>query len=378
MRHLKESNEFQPKLRSITSAEKDYLTKFVELVEMTFAFSKEKKHSQEHIDKFLQNAKPYLKYAFSENIGKYVDYMENHNAKKKSLKADEKGFSNFLTQHEQIVKALKNNNTDEALKLNKKRRSFVEAHDIINNDISNVSKNKFYNPYKFESNFMFNNKDAFTSNFSENDIPKLREILNSKELFTTSSRDLTDVDTADTLIWTILHKIKRSKEGKYEGDIRDFVKFNYEKDPNFKKIMLLANAMLYDNKKENIDEILTLLKTLPLLEAANKKLAKEIKQVYRGVSVMSDDRALTKKEVIEHDKKQKFVSTSSSTRSASNFALGKGHLDAQRRSKYGYLVTYNVDEKSIILCMEIFGSVYGEREILIDAKKATIEKIEKI
>ena len=57
----------------------------------------------------------------------------------------------------------------------------------------------------------------------------------------------------------------------------------------------------------------------------------------------------------------------------------RGHLESStRRSDYGFMITYSVSSKSIILDTRIFGSIYGEDEIVIDSNKAKIKDIERV
>ena len=114
----------------------------------------------------------------------------------------------------------------------------------------------------------------------------------------------------------------------------------------------------------------------PAIYEANEKAKRKSKILYRGVGF--GDEYVGETEVINKDKKQQFVATSRSAHAAMNFALMKGHMDADRRSEYGYMIQYQVDPSCIILDTSIFMTVYGESEVLIDASKATVHEIERV
>ena len=82
--------------------------------------------------------------------------------------------------------------------------------------------------------------------------------------------------------------------------------------------------------------------------------------------------------ILKQEKKNKWVSTSKYDDSAKNFAMQKGHLMGGRNNEWGLLLTYKVNPNSILLDTEIFGSIFGEAEVLIDTSKAKLVDYEEV
>lgn len=138
---------------------------------------------------------------------------------------------------------------------------------------------------------------------------------------------------------------------------------------------LISNVQryLHDNDKTLIPGILAEIEKYPEIKALNDRAKQEITIVYRGVGGEGSlERILTT------DKKNRFVATSTSKRAAKNFAMQIGHLESSdmRRTEDAVLITYSVGPESVLLDTTIFGGVFGEGEVLIDASKASLEDVE--
>lgn len=386
MIHLKESKEyFQTKLRPLSKYEVDYLTKFMNLVQLTFDFSKKKDKKVEEYKQFLHDLTPFLKYPFASNLKKYKATVEEHEVKLKSIEHVDKGVDDFLKTHEKIMSALKNNKIDVALKLNSpERNQFLANLDTQRKGLKHHAEQRFSNPFWFQSNWLFNNKDALVDNFDKDDVKDLVKHFETNR-WTDSKKSLTDIHSADRLIYAIKNlKAGNKQTSRVDKNVEDWIRFNLKDDPKYNKCLELVNNLLYSNDKKHINEILNIINSIPVLKTANDKMKREIKQVYRGIGGNSGDEddedrfRFTNASITEHEMKQRFVSTSTSKYVAKNFALGKGHLESSdtRRNEDAFIITYQTTPDSILFCTQIFGSVFGESEIVVDPKKAKILDIE--
>ena len=126
-----------------------------------------------------------------------------------------------------------------------------------------------------------------------------------------------------------------------------------------------VNSYLYSNDRDKIPSIINQFKKFPDLENEMKNIEKGT-TVYRGVNI--HDTELAK----EREQDVKYVATSLFESVAENFAKAKGHLDKERGNETGVMLVYSINPESIVLDTNIFGSVYGEREILIDRTKSKL------
>ncbi|OYT14743.1 MAG: hypothetical protein B7C24_16715, partial [Bacteroidetes bacterium 4572_77] len=176
-------------------------------------------------------------------------------------------------------------------------------------------------------------------------------------------------------------KLRDSKEevGIDLAEFNEFIDFLYQAKGDWEDLRKLVDKYLHDNDKKLIPKILKELDNFPELKEMNDKQKKKLKTVYRGVSG-EGEYATSKdiKSILAQEKKNKFVATSKFDDSAKNFALRKGHLMGGRNNDWGLLITYKVNPASIILDTEIFGSIFGESEVLIDTTKAKVQGYEEV
>lgn len=165
---------------------------------------------------------------------------------------------------------------------------------------------------------------------------------------------------------------------KSKHDFRLYLKTAYAGKPEFEELKELFDRYLHSNNKSLIPKIMTLIEKYPAIKTANDRAKKRIKYVYRGLGFGSEVEDISEDDVVEQDKEAKFVATSTSRTAAKNFAFQKGHLDADRRSDYGYIIKYKVDSSSIILDTSIFETIYGESEVLVDTTKAEVIDVERV
>lgn len=190
---------------------------------------------------------------------------------------------------------------------------------------------------------------------------------------------------------TKLSKLKKSKDFTYyvwyihnisvksqdELNIEKLIKFYYEDSNEFKSLMSDVDKFQFDNNKSLFVSIINQLSNFPEIVDYHNQLKQKTKIVYRGIPITEDDNTkLSKNEIMQQEKSKLFVSTSKYIHVALNFAYSKGHLENVKRTS-GYIIEYSVDQDSILLDFDLFGSAFGEDEILIDPKKAKIKSIKK-
>lgn len=147
----------------------------------------------------------------------------------------------------------------------------------------------------------------------------------------------------------------------------------------------LANKVqeyLSSNDKRLIPGVLSELRKYPELVKVNNEVKRTLNTVYRGVGWADDDYEdrVSINDIVQRDRQEQFVAATTSKHVATNFALGIGHLESndRRRNTQSYVITYNVGPESVLLDTQIFGGIFGESEILIDATKAMVEDVTSI
>ncbi len=165
-------------------------------------------------------------------------------------------------------------------------------------------------------------------------------------------------------------------------EFKDYLKIIYKEDPFFKKFKTFVDSYLHSNNKKIIPTILTFLNKFPVIKNENEERKKEIKVVYRGVKINSESnpelyRALLNKKSVDYD----FVATSLNKSTAKDFAVGLGGslMKPDREGdRKGLLLTYAVNENSIVIDFNILGSIFGEGEVYINTKKSKLVHVEPV
>lgn len=213
------------------------------------------------------------------------------------------------------------------------------------------------------------------------ELDKVKSLDFSKPLYTAIDFPSRKTDSLDYGLYFLLQLTDSPKPRRMTdaSGLRTHTKVRYAEDKAYQRLLKLIDAYLHSNNKKLIPEIISLINANPTLKAANDKAKKKIKVVYRGLGFAEgDDTSNEEIEQREHD--QEYVATSLSRRAALNFALQIGHLESaeSRRSNSGVIITYKVTPEAILLDTDILETVYNEREILIDARLATIESIDDV
>jgi hypothetical protein len=121
---------------------------------------------------------------------------------------------------------------------------------------------------------------------------------------------------------------------------------------------------------------------VPLLRQLNNKAKADLAgiKLYRGVGVDEDVKDIYDgDDVAAQDLSKKTIAVSSSYQAALNFAYKRGHMMGNvSNTERSFMLTYTPTPKDIVLVLEIFGSVYGESEIIIRPTKKNLSKVDDV
>lgn len=281
---------------------------------------------------------------------------------------------------DKIIELLKKGDLEGAYKLNATLKTALD--EIAKGSISTGETVSLPNHYRKQSSFF--GSDDFLSDFDEGDLKKLSQLDYSKELYTYMNFPQKKLDDFKYLAYFAMNLKDSPKAVRLSGDsFRKWHEMLHLGDAKYNVLIQKVQDYLYSNKKDLIPAILQEMKKFPELEKANEKRKREIKTVYRGLGFHyrgeDDEQEFTTEEVIENDKKNRYVATSLSFNAARNFEYMKGHLEGGRNSDYGFMIQYEVGPESILLDTSIFGGAYGgvESEVLIDTTKAKVKEAKK-
>lgn len=145
-----------------------------------------------------------------------------------------------------------------------------------------------------------------------------------------------------------------------------------------KQIDKIVSDYIKTNDKKLIPSILKIINNDEDLKKLNDQLKHSVTVVYRGIAL--DDKDLTIEDIIDYDKKQKYVATSRSEQIAKEYAKGRGQLNGKKSSKpeKGCVLTYEVTSDDIVFDLSTFDKEYGTIETIITPKTATIIKAEEV
>lgn len=271
------------------------------------------------------------------------------------------------------VEIFSSGNIDEVIRINPMLSDYVDSFIAAQKkSIADEVRNPIYiqNPLFFGSN-------NFVRVF---ETPEIEKLIN-KDLRKFKYTYLDMVQSKADNFQYMVHWIQELKDTNEDVDLtkQQFTKYlEYVYDtPEFSDYLKMIQDYLSDNRKSLLPKILEKLKDYPTLYEANEEAKKRINEVYRGVGFYYEDEDYVHEdELINYDKKQQYIATTTSYRAAQNFAYMRGHLERTRRSDYGYIISYGVSPESILLDTNIFGGKFFEDEIVIDARKAKVNKID--
>ncbi|MFA5025437.1 MAG: hypothetical protein WC503_02960 [Candidatus Shapirobacteria bacterium] len=357
----------------ISADEIKLIKAFVAMLRITTEFYE--KPSMKTYPKFKEDIKPYFKYPFSKPVKARIELLDEEFGKidtaKSNLPEVLNSFSADVAKLEAMFKAGNfKTGASFASTVNNKIES-IKTSQVRHRDILKGRKNPFY----VADPFFFQTTD-FIRSFSVED---MKEIINKDYIkFSYSYLHFPKVklDNFQFLVYFIQElKTDETPIELHPHQFNKYSDFLYMESENYGEFKKLIDKYLHSNDKKLIPKLLELLEELPELKAANEKLKKETKIVYRGIGGYSGEGERgepTRADIEKEDKRIKYVACSSSRYVAERFAKMIGHLESGRRSDWGTVITYKVSPASIIFDTDTFGGIFGEDEVLIDATKAEI------
>lgn len=157
----------------------------------------------------------------------------------------------------------------------------------------------------------------------------------------------------------------------------------YGNDENYKRLKSEFLNYFHSGKRDSLNYILSNLSKYPILFQANEMMKPTFKTLYRGIGFGDPEAEGEEAEICSEYMKEMseptggLVAATKYKTTAQDFAAGRGHLDYGQpsRNKCQFVIVYRVTPASIVLDGTIFGSIYGEGEIIIDDTKSTILEV---
>jgi hypothetical protein len=358
-------------VKEINKQTKTFLQELLKFLDIIFNFFENKEETIEVYNNFKKEIDPYLKYKYAEYIKKYIDTTDKdilEIQKSKQIKD-----SSLIDAYNKVEKQFFKGEVNETDLL---MLSTLNKKISLKNKKETTAISK-YNPFKVEPEYIFLTNNLLKSGFNKKDLTSLI----SKNLETYKYSYLKFPKNKEKDIQYLIYFIQELTRINDSVSISNktyqiYSDFLFRESKDWSKLKKTVEDYLLNNNKKLIPSIIEELNKFPELNKINNKLIKKTKEVYRGVG----GNGLKEKDVIKQEKKNKYVATSLSKYAAKNFAYGIGHLEKQdqRRNKDSYIITYQTNPNNIILDTRIFGSVFGENEVLINTSKAKIKNIERI
>lgn len=227
------------------------------------------------------------------------------------------------------------------------------------------SNKKVDHPLYIQDPLFFQTND-FLRRFEENEMDNVIAI-DPNAVFTYMDMPM-DENFQYLAYWAMELSKKNEPAQLNQHQYNKWIRLQYKDDPDFNELLKLVDRYLSSNIKDNVVKILQKLKKFPILVKTHEKLRRNIDRVYRGVPETDV------KYVLNREREKKFVATSTSRHAAENFALSKGHLEQKGRTD-GVVIIYDVTPNDIIFDTRLFGSIFGESEVLINASTAKVNDV---
>lgn len=253
-------------------------------------------------------------------------------------------------------------------------------------DVSTIAKQsekevlrKYKNPFYIENPLIFQTND-FLKVFEKQDMDEV--ITKDLTKFKYSYLKLPASRHSDFQFIAYFILQLRDAPGEIElssHQINKYFEMAYSNEA-YASLTRMVKRYLSSNDKSLIPEIAEKLKEFPDIIKANKMALSKIDTVYRGVAFSDeddedDDAVFDAETVIANDAKKSFLATSKFESVAERFALRIGHLESRSAARSsGVVVEYSVDMDSLVLDTNIFGGIFGEDEIIMNPRKAVVNK----
>lgn len=351
---------------------------FQQVIKLVYSYTKDKNKDEE---KFIDLYNKLLKYKdlpFMSDLNNILSTIYNDINEIGSLSNNKNdlyiNFNNEYAKYKQLLQQ-----PIDFSKIKEQANSMYDTTIQIIKVINGKNKeiNKFINPFNKNNNWLFGDPNAILSKFDDED---MQTVINTN--YDEYCYSYLKIPNPSNINWFInfILQLRNSNNPvpiKSNKEFMKYQKYLYNEDKEFIKMLDLIEMYMHNNNKNLIDEILLILPKYKDLYNLNEYSKNTIKQVYRGIS--GDGEYPPQKVesiIINKDKNEKYVATALSKYSALNFARHKGHLDAERHNNWGVVLTYGCDYSSIVLDINIFGSLYGEGEVVINPSKANIIEFE--
>jgi len=364
-------------LKEISSTETKTLKAFINVLKITKAHIDSKPKNIKDYLEYRGKIEKYLSYPFSKKLKTLVtdtdkkvkDYNDHNTNKPANSKA-------FNSQYKKFRNAFLNKgDLDELHKMATSISKITDSINEANKDQSElITKTNPFEISPLSSFFSGGKKAGLLHSFTPDDMDRILRTDLTK--FKYSYLKLPDHDDYQYMVYFIENLKDSQKPIEVSSSQQKYIAdFKYATKETYKALDKLVDKYLFSNDKKIIQEIMTRMQEFPELVKINDAHKRKIKTVFRGIPVQEENSFNTSK-YIEQDKRTRFVATSESHHAAENFAKAKGHLDSVANSSGGVIIVYNVNSDSILLDTSIFGSAFGEAEILIDATKAKVQEAE--
>ena len=353
-------------VRPITDDERDMAIAFQEMLQINVDFWENP--SEKTYQVFKNNILKYNNVPFFKKIKKFIS--DTDESMKEIYIADKTDLSQLRQITKRAEVALLGGNIPEFVRWSNQ----IDANTLSKRGAT-VKFHKHLGPW-YKENPLFFGSVGLLHKFEKDDQLEILKTDLHKPLWTYLSIPESQSHDYEFLVWWIM-KLQTTNQP-VEISKKDFINYaEYAHDGKiFSEFKKLLKNYLYDNKKESIAKIISMLSQLPDIKQMNDERKNTITTVYRGIATDG----MSNKEIVDKEKENQYVATSVYKRVAKRFALQIGHLESEesRRSEEGAILTYSVDADSILFDTSILGSVYGEEEVIIDTSKAKLIDIESV
>lgn len=348
--------------RPITANEKYFGQVFQRILKILIDFFDKK--NWEEWETVEQKLLQYSNVPYFKQVKKFIDDVNQQKAAiEKSQSID---MQQVKTISHQAEKALLSGNTDLFIELTQKIK-----HDYHLRDTKpNIYR---YHPWHVENPLIFQRIGLLRS-FEKDDQLKVLKIDFTHPLWTFLTIPPSKTDDFEFMVWWLLNLREDNSPVKLTtSEFQKYSQFAFAGD-DFNKLKSLMDEYLHSNTKTLLKPIVDLINNHKELKQVNDNLKLKITRVFRGIPL---DGGISTKTAIQNDRDSKLVATSENYNAAKRFALRIGHLQSEkdRRSEHGIVIEYNVTPDSILFSTDILGGIYNEKEVIIDASRATINKI---
>jgi hypothetical protein len=365
-------------VKEISNDEKNIIKNFIELLKYTYDFFQDKDKNVQKYNEFKRDIVPYLREPYAKPIVNRITQIDNELQR---IGAAKNRVTNVLKDFNDDIKKL------EKLFYSKNFGASASFARVVNRKIDalkNASRSpekevkEYKNPFRKADPIIFQSAGLLRS-FEFDEMEKMINKDYSKFKYSYLNFPATKLKDYEYLVYWIQHLQDSKKKVDLSYDLYNkWTEFLFLDNESFGELKKIVDDYLHGGNKKLIPDILAKLKEFPELYKTNEKLKKSHSIVYRGVGGYGGEdekNEPSKKQVIDADKKARYVATSVSKYTAEKFAKMIGHLESGRRSDWGYVLAYKVNPSAIVLDTQIFGSIYGEDEILIDVTKAQLEDV---